>query len=442
MFDYRRADGRRRFTIAGIILGLLVPLLVACSGDPTATVPPPPSTAASTTIAVSTRASVPNATTQPTDTPASAPTVTATLSPTFAPIPTSTPLPGTTVRARATATSSSGSIGIGGTARFARGGLDGNALTALAVGGRDGQLLFAGGRGLWRSTDGGQHWGAVRDVTEAPRVTAITIAPSDQQVIYVGVSEGCGRGSRTAGLVSTDGGSRWQESGQNISGLAVDPFDAKKVWATTCTGVQRSKDGGATWEPATGAQLDGYSPVLIASGAGTPRVVYVAYAAEGGAAKVQRTIDDGATWQGTRLPAAAFGPLALATDPGKADTVLLSTLVGVFRSLDGGQSWTLLADGLEATQPDRPPTNAPGGFRLTTAIVAAPNSSDTFWLGTGAGPTAGVGVFGTRDGGATWRRVTAGIEGRTIQTLAVGGTRDRDILYAATDDGVWTLDTP
>ncbi len=436
MFDCQRRGGCGRFTLAGVALALLVPLLVACGGDPTATVPPPTSSAAPTASAAPTRAA------PATRIPTVAPTATATRMPTFAPIPTSTPPPGTAARASATPTPNSGSIIVGGTARFTRGGLDGNPLNALAVGGRDGQLLFAGGRGLWRSTDGGQHWDAVRGAAEAPRVTAIAIAPSDQQVIYVGVSAGCGRGSRTPGLISTDGGTRWQQSGQDISSLAVDPFDAKKAWATTCSGVQHTKDGGATWEPATRAQLDGYTPVQIALVPGTPRVVYVAYASEGGTAKVRRTIDHGETWQDTQLPAAAFGPLALATDPGKADNVFISTLVGVFRSLDGGQSWTLLSDGLEATQPARLPANAPDGFRLTTAIVAAPNASDTVWVGTGVGTTKGIGVFATRDDGATWRRISSGIEGRTIGALAVGVTRNRSILYAATDDGVWLLDTP
>jgi len=425
MLDRRCKDGHGRFTIAGMLLALLVPLLIACSGGPTATVAPP-STAVPTATTVATRAAPTTATTQPTR----------------APIPTPTVPPGTATRASATPILSPSTSRSSGTARFARGGLDGNALTALAVGGRDGQLIVAGGRGLWRSSDGGQRWEAVRGATEAPRVTAIAIAPSDPQIVYVGVSEGCGRGGRTPGLVSTDGGVHWQESGQNLSSLAIDPFDTKKVWATTCTGVQRSTDGGSTWEPALGAQLDTYTPTLIALVPSTPRVVYVAYAAEGGTARVRRTIDDGATWQDTRLPTAAFGPLALATDPGRADTVFLSTLVGIFRSLDGGQSWVLLTDGLEATQPARPPANAPDGFRLTTAIVAAPNASDTFWVGTGAGPTNGIGVFGTRDSGTTWRQTSGGIEGRTIQALAVGVMRNGSILYAATDDGVWTLDTP
>jgi len=442
MPDHRHDDGYRRFTIAGILLALLVPLLVACGGNPTVTVAPAPNTAVPTTIAVSTRAGTPTITARPTvGTPTPAPTTTGTRVPASASTPTSTVPPGIAVRASATPMLGPGTTVVS-TARFARGGLDGNALTALAVGGRDGQLIVAGGRGLWRSSDGGQRWEAVRGATEAPRVTAIAIAPSDPQIVYVGVSEGCGRGGRTPGLVSTDGGVHWQESGQNLSSLAIDPFDTKKVWATTCTGVQRSTDGGSTWEPALGAQLDTYTPTLIALVPSTPRVVYVAYAAEGGTARVRRTIDDGATWQDTRLPTAAFGPLALATDPGRADTVFLSTLVGIFRSLDGGQSWVLLTDGLEATQPARPPANAPDGFRLTTAIVAAPNASDTFWVGTGAGPTNGIGVFGTRDSGTTWRQTSGGIEGRTIQALAVGVMRNGSILYAATDDGVWTLDTP
>lgn len=418
MFD-RWHDGRRaRLTIAGLLLALLVPFVIACG--PVAVDSTPQAT----------MSAVPTATTQ------------AIRTSTLAALPTSTAPPRTAVRTSTAATPGPDATASGDTGRFARGGLAGTALSALAVGGRDGQLLFAGGQGLWRSTDGGQRWEAVLSAMAAPRVAAIAIAPSDPQIVYVGVGAGCGRGRSVPGLVSTDGGAHWRESGLNIGDLAVDPTDANKVWAVSCAGVQRSTDGGGNWEPATGAQLDGHAPTLIALVPRMPRVVYVAYAAEGGAARVRRTIDDGATWQDTGLPMAAFGPLALTTDPVKPDSVFLSTLVGIFRSLDGGQSWMLLSAGLEGTRPAPPPAGAPDGFHLTTALVAAPNAPDTFWVGTGAGPTKGIGVFGTRDGGTSWQWLSGGIEGRTVQALAIGVTRNRSILYAATDDGVWLLNTP
>jgi photosystem II stability/assembly factor-like uncharacterized protein len=158
--------------------------------------------------------------------------------------------------------------------------------------------------------------------------------------------------------------------------------------------------------------------------------------------QVRRTINAGATWQEVTPSAAVFGPLALVIEPGNSDAVFLSTLVGVFRTTNGGAKWSLLEDeGLETTAPPSAPTNSPEGFRLTSAMIIDPSQSSTLWLGTGSGKTPGIGVFRSRDGGASWRRTGADLEGHAVQDFAITTTRTTSTLYVATDDGIWILTT-
>ena len=139
-----------------------------------------------------------------------------------------------------------------------------------------------------------------------------------------------------------------------------------------------------------------------------------------------------------------FGPLSLAVDPAKPETVLLSSVVGILRSVDSGLTWTMLNEGgLEATIPANPPVSAPEGFRLTTALVADPDQADLFWVGTGLGKTKGIGVFRTRDGGENWAALRPGH--RRPPDPGAGDLRragNSRVLYAATMDGVWVLTSP
>jgi photosystem II stability/assembly factor-like uncharacterized protein len=327
-------------------------------------------------------------------------------------------------------------------ATFARAGLKGQSITVLAAGGKDGQTLYAGGKGVSRSTDGGKTWTVVRDEKVAPHVAAIAIAPSDPQVVYVGVGEGCGKGTPFPGFVSTDGGATWQESGQGLSTIAIDPKNPKSAYAADCDGLVRTTNGGTTWTVVDKTLAGGVTP-LIALAPSAPQTIYVVGASEGGTVKVQQSTDDGATWQDVSPVGGLTGPLSLAVDPDDPAMVLLSTLGGIERSTDGGKTWKLLTEGgLEATIPDNASGNAPDNVHLTTALVADPDQSGLFWVGTGAGKTKGIGIFRTRDGGESWRHTGKGIDGRMVQALALGGARNSRILYAATDDGIWALPSP
>ncbi|MGN6564855.1 MAG: hypothetical protein ACTHMU_19520, partial [Thermomicrobiales bacterium] len=140
---------RRRALAALWSCLLLAALLVACGGTPTAT--PQPPTAVPTTE--------PTATTPPTPLP---PTTTATARPPTA----------TAQRAGPASPTSSAVISIGGPVpsngtplatpgqpgRVTRVGLAGQKLPALAASPRDQRIVFAGGNGLMKSSDGGKSW--------------------------------------------------------------------------------------------------------------------------------------------------------------------------------------------------------------------------------------------------------------------------------------------
>ncbi|MCZ7556953.1 MAG: hypothetical protein M5R41_11195 [Bacteroidia bacterium] len=112
-------------------------------------------------------------------------------------------------------------------------------------------LLFAGSaafHAMHRSTDGGLNWSGVQSGLPDPTqsgVRAITFSPSDPATIYAGVT-GTGRGLYR----STDAGQHWSRLNEvsEISEIAVYPDDERVLYISAIgTGVWRSRDGGATW---------------------------------------------------------------------------------------------------------------------------------------------------------------------------------------------------
>jgi hypothetical protein len=95
---------------------------------------------------------------------------------------------------------------------------------------------FATG-GLWKSTDGGNHWKAVFDNQPNTSIGAVAVAPSDLNVVYVGTGEANNRQSSSIGdgvWGSTDGGKTWTHLGledtQSIGRIVVDSTNPKIVY--------------------------------------------------------------------------------------------------------------------------------------------------------------------------------------------------------------------
>jgi photosystem II stability/assembly factor-like uncharacterized protein len=219
----------------------------------------------------------------------------------------------------------------------------------------DPDTMFAGTRpaALFRSTDGGRHWDKLRvDMVEecpnvgVPRVTALTVDPADRQIIWAGVEvDGVRR--------SLDGGETWTR----IAGGLHDPDihdvavrasgNAKTVLTSTPREIFASTDKGESWQGlGVGKQFGLPYCRSLALKTDDPNTVFVATGdgAAGSTGAIQRSKDGGQSWQRAELPVEPNSPIwAFATNPADPGLILACSHYGeLYASQDAGDSWSKL----------------------------------------------------------------------------------------------------
>ena len=256
------------------------------------------------------------------------------------------------------------------------------------------------GTGVWRSTDSGETWRQVREgLWTDSRIYSFAVHPHEPQIIYAGADDGLYR--------SQDGGERFVrvDSPMNtlqVWNIAIDPVDPQIIFAgTRPSALFRSRDGGEQWQKLTVALAEECPAVRI------PRVT----------ALVVDPADHNIVWAGIEVD-------------------------GVRRSLDGGETWTHIAGGLN--DPDiHDIALSPLGVWVSTPreIFVSTDVGDS-WQGLGVGPhfafpycrslalktdnpdvmfvatgDAAIGITGaierSLDGGHTWDRPALPVEPNT-----------------------------
>jgi Beta-propeller repeat len=206
--------------------------------------------------------------------------------------------------------------------------------------------------------------------------------------------------------IAVDSDGRAHVGGQTIS---VD-FPTLNPFQPSLAGDPgfRTTDGGETWT-GMGASLASVSVHTFAIDRAHPSTVYAG--TEDGL--VFRSDDRGITWTRASEELPLLPVRALAVAEGMPATLYAATQVGLYRSRDGGATWT------DAQL-----------WGSVTALVVAPGSPSTVFAGLGQ-ESSPTGVFKTTDGGDSWTDtgLSAG-----INALAMSGTT----LYAATVNGVFS----
>jgi photosystem II stability/assembly factor-like uncharacterized protein len=235
----------------------------------------------------------------------------------------------------------------------------------------------AAGGGVWKTTDGGNTWKPIFQHEPTSSIGDIALAPSNPNLVWVGTGESNPRNDVMVGhglYFSPDAGQTWQEIAPQIfhncgqiSRIVVNPQDPNEVWVAVLghvfgpndeRGVFRTTDGGKTWQKTlfvnntTGA-------IDLAVEPGNPKVLLAGmwqfirrpwtFDDGGPGSGLYRSIDGGATWtritQGLRP--GPYGRIGLAfapSDPQRAYAIVQSKTGLFYVSNDAGLHWSFVSD--------------------------------------------------------------------------------------------------
>jgi len=241
-------------------------------------------------------------------------------------------------------------------------------------------LVGAASGGVWKSDDSGTRYRPVFDTQSVQSIGAITLDPKNTKNVWVGTGESWTRNSVSIGngvYKSTDGGETWTHTGldksERISKIAVSPANSDTVFAcvpgalwsdSPDRGLYKTGDGGKTWELvlkgsnlSTGCStiaLDPSDPNRMLAGLWDFRRKGWTFRSGGdgpdavSGSGLFRSIDGGKTWteltpeNSKGFPKKPYGRMAVAFAPSNAKRVYAfveSTDSALFVSDDGGQTW-------------------------------------------------------------------------------------------------------
>ncbi|MGD8328521.1 MAG: hypothetical protein PVJ49_03740 [Acidobacteriota bacterium] len=333
-------------------------------------------------------------------------------------------------------------------------------------------VVGSGSGGVWKTVNAGNSWTPIFEGYGAASIGEVRIDPSNPDIIWVGTGEEDGRNSATWGdsvYKSTDGGQTFEAMLEDVwttGDIVIHPNDSDTVWVAVLgniwgdvgkRGLYKTTDGGATWEQLTNGlpESDGLTGALrLRMHPDDPDTLWVTFwerrrwgwllESGGDNGGIFKTTDGGRSWRKLTngLPEGPSGKIGLDVSRSNPDVLMafyehgtqieefvgegderepnpeysdMSILgSGIYRSEDGGESWTyvnrffdrpfyynhvwidpnnddiiytLTSSMRKSTDGGRTLENMPrgGGGHCYHALWIDPHDSKRFWVGSDGG---------------------------------------------------------
>jgi uncharacterized repeat protein (TIGR01451 family) len=346
---------------------------------------------------------------------------------------------------------------------------------ALAVR-KDGTIILGAAQGgIWTYDPTAKVWTSRTPDADTQSVGALAIAPSNENVVYMGSGEGALSGDSYYGdgvYRSTNGGLTWTRvsgdlfDGQASTDIVIDPANANHLYistvrgrggirrtthpAQTAFGVWESRDGGAHWTLRKGTTDELHGATDLVADPQNINVLWASFWGDG----IYRSTDGGAHWASAlgNLPAGNFleggtrFSLGLAHPAGAARATVYTGFdyfdlsdqyhrAQVYKTTDDGATWTPLPTGSGVnTVLDYCGTQC----FYDNEVKPDPTNPDVVYVegsyGYNFSPQSG-GIWRSKDGGQTWQNI--GFDLHPDFHVIAFQPNDTQHVVIGNDGGVW-----
>lgn len=308
-----------------------------------------------------------------------------------------------------------------------------------------------GSGGVWKTVNSGVTWKPIFDGESVYSIGAVVLDPQNSNTLWVGTGENVGGRHVSFGdgiYRSQDGGSTWKNMGlkdsRHISEIIVHPENSNIIWVAAQgnlwasggeRGLFKSTDGGKSWTRTLGDEewtgvtdivADPRNPDVMYAATWQRHRTVAAYYGGGPGSGIHKSVDGGDTWTKLEngLPEDEMGKIGLALSPMQPDVVYAAIELNrrkgaVYRSADRGASWVKGADAVAGGT----------GPHYYQELYVSPHYFDHIYL-------AGVRMQESKDGGKTF--VTMKEEHKHSDNHAMEFiASDKNYMMVGSDGGIY-----
>jgi photosystem II stability/assembly factor-like uncharacterized protein len=311
--------------------------------------------------------------------------------------------------------------------------------------------VAAGSGGVWKTENSGITWKPIFDKQPVYSIGCITIDPNNPHTVWVGTGENVG--GRHVGFGdgiyrSDDDGVNWTDMGlkesQHISKIIIHPKNSDIIWVAAQgplwskggeRGVYKSIDGGKTWKKTLGDEawtgatdilIDPRNPERLYAATWQHARTVAAYMGGGPGTAIYRSEDGGESWSKLieGLPKADMGKIGLAISPQQPDVIYAAIELerrtgAVYRTTNRGTSWQKMSDAVSSAT----------GPHYYQELYASPHQFDRIYL-------MDTDIQVSEDGGKTFTMLKSAKKHVDNHSIAFRAD-EKDYLLVGCDGGVY-----